>query len=350
MNGIIEATGFGTDIDFLDMRVKEYLHYDYSCPRVPFLLTRGSIFAPELPTLGFVGFYEGPYWSVMEMQARFIAKTWSEGKASSGVVQREVYQTEAAERMRQAIKERSSQVPQFWMLDYVGLQEEFARHTGVTRNDTAFGGQSGPAFASRYQSWDTDAEAAMVVKEVTNLIKASNEDARFVAAAVFRGMQGIWTLNRKINSRNATSPGGTFAGIAHFHPRTPSAPTYFAEYLYIEEGTFKMDTGYSFPATRRYIYRYNETTDKITAWFADEDGKSVGALFNTWDLFAPDDAYHGWIAKGHHWCDPDTYKNTCEFRFRGATLQTFGITYQVVGPKKDYNHESWYERPQTNYK
>jgi len=105
-----------------------------------------------------------------------------------------------------------------------------------------------------------------------------------------------------------------------------------------------MDTGYSFPATRRYVYRYNESTDKITAWFADEDGESVGALFNTWDFYAPDDAYHGWMAKGHHWCDPDTYRNTCEFRFRGAGLQTFGITYEVEGPKKDYSHESWYER------
>ena len=236
------------------------------------------------------------------------------------------------------------------MADYLGLVEELARESGAKRNDSGFGGQAGPIFPSRYQGTGTDSEAAIVVKEVADMVKAASEDAKFVATAVFRGMQGIWNLQRKIDSRNAASPGGVFTGTAHFHPRTPTSPSYSAEYLYIEEGTFKMDTGFSFPATRRYIYRYKESTDKITAWFADEDGESVGTLFNTWNFYAPDDAYHGWMAKGHHWCDPDTYKNTCEFRFRGASLTTFGITYQVEGPKKDYEHESWYERPVAEYK
>ncbi|KAF1845597.1 uncharacterized protein K460DRAFT_285825 [Cucurbitaria berberidis CBS 394.84] len=346
VTGVVEATGYKTNLDFLDAQIKNRLHYDPTCPRVPFLLTRGSILAPEVPTLGFVGFYEGPYWSVMEMQSRFMAETWSKIQPTPGCLpEREVYQYKDAARMRQAIKERSLQVPQFWMMDFVGLVEEFARSTGVTRDDSAFGGQSGPAFASRYQGSKTDSEAAMVVKEVADLVRRSNNEAKFVAAAVFRGMQGVWTVHRKIDSHNATSPGGNFSGSVNFHPRSPTSLNYSAEYLYIEEGTFRMDSGYSVPATRRYIYRYNEKTDKITAWFADEDGESVGTLFNTWNFYVPDDAYHGWMAKGHHWCDPDTYTNICEFRFSGASLQTFGITYQVTGPKKDYSHESWYERP-----
>ncbi|CAO2648764.1 Nn.00g097130.m01.CDS01 [Neocucurbitaria sp. VM-36] len=346
VSGIIEATGYKTSLDFLDAQIQKSLHYDPCCPRIPYLLTRGSIFAREVPTLGFVGFYEGPYWSVMEMQARIIAEAWSKHESADGhLLEQQMLHHEEAETMRQALRGRSLQVPQFWMMDYLGLVEEFSRSIDVIRDDSAFGGQSGPAFASRYHGKSTDSEAVMVIKEVADLIKASKEASRLVAPAVFRAMQGIWTLNRKINSRNATSPGGTFSGTAHFHPRTPTSSNYSAEYLYIEEGTFKMDTGYSFPATRRYIYRYNEKSDKISAWFVDEDGESVGALFNTWDFYEPGDAYHGWMAKGHHWCDPDTYKNTCEFRFRGASLQTFGITYQVEGPKKDYNHESWYERP-----
>lgn len=106
-----------------------------------------------------------------------------------------------------------------------------------------------------------------------------------------------------------------------------------------------MDNGMTFPASRRYVYRYNEDTDTITAWFAEEDGLTVGNLFNTWEFYAPSDTYHGWLAKGSHWCSPDTYKSNCEFRFRGASLDTFGITYDVSGPKKDYSHESWYSRP-----
>ncbi|KAH7391690.1 hypothetical protein BKA66DRAFT_412625 [Pyrenochaeta sp. MPI-SDFR-AT-0127] len=349
--GIVEATGYNVDLDYLDKDVKDLLNYDPSCPRIPFLLTRGSILA-EIPTIGFVGFYEGPYWGVMEMQARFIADTWAKHDTSlRDLPEREVYQFDVTKRMRHAIQhEWSLHVPQFWMSDYVGLMEEFAREAGITRDDSAFDGQTGPAFPSRYQGEGTDPEASVVVQEVIGVIKASDEDAKFVASAVFRAMQGIWTLQRKVDSRNIASPGGTFSGTAHFHPRNPTSPTFSAEYLYIEEGTFKMDTGFSFPASRRYVYRYNETTDKITAWFADEDGVSVGALFNTWDFHAPEDASHGWIAKGHHWCDPDTYKNTCEFRFRGSSLQTFGITYQVDGPRKDYSHESWYERPTMEYR
>ncbi|KAF2134097.1 nucleotide-binding domain-containing protein [Dothidotthia symphoricarpi CBS 119687] len=344
---IIEATGYKNSLDFLDPSVKEMIHYDFSCSRIPILLTRGSVLA-EVPTLGFVGFYEGPYWGMMELQARLLANTWTSDTAagSSQLPDREIYRLSDTAQMRQAIqRDHSLQVPQFWMSDYIGLIEEFARETGMTRSDAAFGGQSGPAFPSRYQGPGTDSEAATVVQEVADLIKASKENLKFVAAAVFRAMQGIWSLHRKIDSRSSSGPGGIFSGTAHFHPRTPTDPAYTSEYLYIEEGTFTMDTGYTFPATRRYIYRYNETTDKITAWFADEDGASVASLFNTWNFYAPGDKLHGWMAKGHHWCDPDTYKNTCEFRFKGVGLSKFCITYQVEGPRKDYSHESWYERP-----
>jgi hypothetical protein len=286
----------------------------------------------------------------MEMQARLVADTWSRSTIPSHLLDAGLHGYDATEHMRHAIRDKQSlQVPQFWMSDYIGLIEELARAGSVKRDDSLFGGQSGPAFPSRYQTYSTDIEAAAVVQEVADTISASKDNAKFVAAAAFRAMQGVWTLRRKIDSR-INSLGGVFQGSAHFHPRLPTGETYSAEYLYIEEGTFIMDTGYSFPATRRYVYRYNETNDEITAWFADEDGVTTGAFFNKWEFYPPSDNFHGWLAKGHHWCDPDTYRSSCEFRFRGAALQTFGITYQVEGPKKDYSHESWYERPAPSHK
>lgn len=345
MVGVIEATGYETNLDFLDDDVKQLLSYDQSCPRVPLLLSRGSIFAPEIPTIAFVGFYEGPYWSVMELQARLIADTWTSQEGGARDKEDKLYQQIEAREMRQALKARSLQVPQFWMADYVGLIEELARRVGVKRNDSPFGCGKGPAFASRYID-STDADATTVVDEVTDILQSSISNAKFVAAAVFRGMQGMWTLNRKIDTRKATSPGGSFSGTAHFHPREPTGDVYSAEYLYIEQGTFAMDNGLTFPASRRYIYRYNEATDKITAWFADEDGETVGALFNTWGFSAPVPPHKGWVAKGYHWCDPDKYRNTCEFIFQGASLQTFDITYEVEGPNKDYSHHSRYARPE----
>ena len=282
----------------------------------------------------------------MEQQARLLVDTWTlETTDTARHRVDKVFETKDAENMRAAIKAKSLQVPQFWQSDYVGLVEEFSRHTGVVRNDSTFGDGTGPAFAARYCGDSRNEQALAVVAEVADLIKTSQSDARFVSAAVFRGMQGVWAISRNIGSYKHGTSGGVFEGTAHFHPRFPTDDSYAAEYLYIEHGCFVMETGLSFPATRRYIYRYNELTDKISACFAEEDGETVGRLFNTWDFEEPSGSFIGWVAKGHHWCDPDTYKATCEFRFKGATLEGFSIEYDVEGPNKDYTHHSKYARP-----
>lgn len=330
------------------MAVKSDLQFDPDCNRLPFVLGKGSIFnsgSNFRKEIAFVGFYEGPYWSVMEAQAQLVAQTWASGTRAT-TIESDFFSPSEQVALRVDIKMRNLDVPQFWMSDYVGLVEEISREAGIERNDHGFQGQSGPAFPARYAGPGCDKEEAKkVLEEVRNVLKDSKEKGRFAAAATFRGMQGTWTLERKIDSRLASMPGGTYKGTAQFHPRVPTNPTYSAEYLYTEEGILKMDNGYTFPATRRYVYRYNETTDAITAWFTADDGESVGNFFNKWEFQKPQDDEHGWIAKGSHWCSPDTYKNSCEFRFRGASLETFGITYEATGPNKDYTHESWYRRP-----
>lgn len=347
--GIIEATGYNSNLDYLDTDVKDKLDYDPTCPRIPVILTRGSIFAPDLPTLAFVGFYEGPYWGVMDMQARVVAQSWIDQLRPHASFEPKIYGHDDAENMRKAMKERSLQVPQFWMMDYIGLLEELARDVGVERSDQRFGASLGPAFPSRY-SGDETKEALQVINEVAELIEASRRDHRFVAAAVFRGLQGTWSLDRRIESRNSV-PGGIFSGTARFLPRLPTSSHYSSEYLYIEEGKFTPIGGdllSAVPATRRYIYRYDEFKDQITAWFTDDDGVSPGSLFNKWEFqLSKEGPNHSAI--GHHWCDPDTYKNICDFAFQGASLDRFGIKYEVSGPNKDYHHQSWYERPKLGH-
>jgi hypothetical protein len=344
VTGIIEATGFQVQLDYLSTSVKHALDYDATCQRVPFLLSRGSIFHPAVPEMAFVGFYEGPYWGVMEMQAHLVAANWDPNTANE---MDSTLRVEEAQKVREAIQRRDLSVPQFWMMDYVGLVEEFSRLAGITRNDNFFPGrQTGPALPARYAGPECDQEASTsTIREVSSLISASEKDGRFVAAAAFRAMQGPWTLQRKIDSRHASSPGGVLKGVAHFHPRIPTSPTFAAEYLYIESGTFTMDTGFSFPATRRYVYRYNEFTDQISTYFVEEDGETAGAVFNRLVFEKPRSAEKGWLAKSSHWCSPDQYECLLEFRFRGVGLRSLGVRYDVKGPSKDYTHESWYERP-----
>ncbi|KAF2013608.1 hypothetical protein BU24DRAFT_442612 [Aaosphaeria arxii CBS 175.79] len=346
VTGIIKAIGFEAHLEYLSDSVRQALDYDSQCHRVPFLLSRGSIQNPNVPELAFVGFYEGPYWGVIEAQARLVGHIWdpesSVPRESLSAVTSDISQSKS---IREAIKRDDLDVPQFWMMDYVGLIDEFSRLASIPRNDTTFPGQSGPAFASRYAEPGPSTEAAEeVIQEVHSLLEASSSEGRFVAAAAFRAMQGDWTLLRKIDSRHPSSPGGTLAGSASFHPREPTSPNATAEFLYIETGTFTMDNGYSFPATRRYVYRYNEATDKISTYFVQDDGESAERLFNSLVFSKPEDVEKGWIAKSTHWCDPDNYESSCEFRFRGAALSTFGITYKVNGPNKNYSHESWYGR------
>ncbi|KIV99031.1 uncharacterized protein PV09_09257 [Verruconis gallopava] len=340
VTGVIEATGYQVQLDFLSDEVKKALDYDRGCRRVPVLLSRGSIFAPAIPEIAFVGFYEGPYWGVMEMQARTVAQVWSTGRKEDTLSVGE------ASTVRNGIRNRDLDIPQFWMADYVGLIEELSRDTGCRRNDSCWEEQTGPVFPARYTGKQSDLNAAeRTVREVRDLVDASDSETRFVAAAAFRAMQGSWTMHRKIISRNSTAPGGTLVGQAHFHPREPTDSGFSAEYLYIEEGMFTMDNGYAFPAKRRYIYRCSEAKDAITAWFVREDGESVEKFFNQLVFERPQSEGQGWIAKGKHWCEPDMYVSQCEFKFRGAALERFGITYEVKGPNKDYTHESWYVRP-----
>ncbi|KAH8731543.1 hypothetical protein GQ44DRAFT_671522 [Phaeosphaeriaceae sp. PMI808] len=326
--GIIEATGYKTDLGFFDDDVMSLLEHDPTCPRIPILLSRGSILPTKLPTLGFVGFYEGPFWSVMEVQARFIVHTWSLGYSCP-------YSHIDAEKMRSSLKITPISVPQFWMNDYVGFVEEFARSTGIERNDTTLGAGKGPVFAARYADRNADSDPEGVNKEVTAILKASALKSSFVAAAVFRGMQGV----------------KTFTGTAHFHIRHPTCPTYSAEYLYIEEGVMGgVGCVSAMPFTHRYTYRYNEWKDEITVWLVRDHVGTAGEPFFTWYFYRGSEITKndipGWMASGYESSGQHQRQNNCEFSFIATRLENFCFGRYSKGPNTDFRQHSWYERPE----
>ena len=341
--GVIEATGYRHNLDYLSAEVKKTLGYDPDCNRIPLNLGIGSALHPAIPNLAFVGYYEGPYWAIMEQQARIIAHYFDKDLRGLGDDTR-LLDLSASKEMRVAIKDRNPLVPHFWMSDYMGFVLELHRSHSLQPSPT--NGPVYPAlFPNEYDDRQISPDWKQTQAEVDTLLTESINKARLVAAAAFRAMQGNWSLQRKIDSRHASSPGGIFKGAAHFHLREPTAPSYTSEYLYIEEGKFTMDNGYEFPASRRYVYRYKESTDTISTWFVQEDNESAERLFNSFSFEKKlDNPEKGWIAKSSHWCDPDQYNSAVEFRFRGVGLDSFGTTYVVSGPNKDYTHESWYHR------
>ena len=140
MVGIVEATGFRVNVDYLSDDVKQALNWDPECRRVPLILSRGSIFNPAVPNIAFVGFYEGPFWGVVDMQSRVVAHMWGTGLEPD--VGAALYDVSESASVREAIKSQSRHVPQFWMADHVGLVEELSRAIGVQRDDSAFGGKN----------------------------------------------------------------------------------------------------------------------------------------------------------------------------------------------------------------
>ncbi|KAF2499836.1 FAD/NAD(P)-binding domain-containing protein [Lophium mytilinum] len=357
VNVVICATGFTphTSIDWLPSEVHVAMERSLRSHRLPLLLQRYSIFNDNAPNIAFVGFYEGPFWGVMEMQARLIHARWSQtGEESvpvapSATVKESQDELLEMRNLRDAMSRQLDDVPQFWMNDYVGLMEACARELGIQRDDAGWGERQGPCTAARYTNKGTDRqESDMITRGLRNMVDDSVGEGRFVAAAVFRAMQGAWILRRKLDSRLPGFPSGTFKGTAKFFPRSSTDPDFTSEYLYIEEGTLKTDTGLILQANRRYVYRYNEKLDKISAWFVKEDGRTVDYFFNEMEFQMPstetDSKGKGWLAKGSHLCEEDMYESSYEFRFAGSNLQNFGITYQVKGPKKDYTSEAWYER------
>ena len=244
---IVCATGFDASpsIDFLPSDVLETLDFDATDDGFPLALNVHTTISKAIPTLGFVGFYRSPYWGVMEMQARFLAKLWTGITKAKKVLDGDTT-------MQTMMKLRKDpKRAQFPMGDYAYLMESFAeilggyrhcnRHknfkkTHQTDNQTDIqryeppssleGARTGVITPYRYTyscvSPAQNTETKLALGEHYSTFHASSQKAKFVPRAVFRGLQGIWTLHRTITSRISTFPSGTLTGTATLFPRNPT--------------------------------------------------------------------------------------------------------------------------------
>jgi hypothetical protein len=204
-------------------------------------------------------------------------------------------------------------------------------------------------------------EAADLLEQTRKTIIEGLTTPRFVARAVFRSLSGTWNLERDLISKLPSHPCGHFSGKAHFYLRSktpdglqcsadgssvldPDSPG--MEYLYVEDGEFKTDSGLNFRATRRYIWRYDEASDKLSVWFVKPDDlKRADYLFHEVEFEQPEGGREkGWRAKAGHLCVEDFYDVNYRFDFQAVNLRDWHIEYQVKGPKKDYTIHGTYRR------
>ncbi|KAJ5752928.1 FAD-dependent pyridine nucleotide-disulfide oxidoreductase [Penicillium odoratum] len=268
---VVVATGFTPfkSLSLLPTDVLSALEYSTEDPFLPVILDKGSTVRSEIPNLGFVGFYRGPYWGIMEMQARFLGAEWM----------LEIHQSEKTEAQREILRILrdpgvNSQRGQFPMGDYVGLMESFTKDLGICRTALSESdSRSGPAIPARYpynhsatSREDLDEEKKRTLDALKDLSDPSHPSLQAAAAlAIFRSLQGAWKFSQERGSEKES-------GTIIFTPRYASNPDYDREYvcsILDSDSTDKV----SLPSTSRSIFRLSESGacdgTQIEVWTGD---------------------------------------------------------------------------------
>lgn len=366
---VIVATGFDASpcIDFLPKNVLEKLNHSPRHIDQPITLAFHGTHHPDVPRLGFVGFYRSPYWGVMQMQARFLSRFWSKTSDKPLKLAEKIQQDGSIQRTLDLRDD--PRVSQFPMGDYPFLMQELAEALDLPLGAPLIAGLPNLSHNSqplniltpaRYTDSTDDEKAkedAKLLRENTHRVTLQGlTTPHFVPRAVFRSLLGTWTLERDLISKLPSHPSGHYSGTAQFLLRgkttdglqcaangTNTQDARGWEYLYIEDGEFKTDTGFGFRATRRYVYRYDEARDVLSVWFVKpDDDMRADYLFHEVEFGQAEK--EGWPAKAGHLCVDDFYDVKYMFGFRAVNLKQWGVEYAVRGPKKDYTIKGTYTR------
>ncbi|KAF4509186.1 hypothetical protein G6O67_005474 [Ophiocordyceps sinensis] len=370
---VVLATGFdpSSSLGFLSQDTLRKLHHSPQHLAQPLALAFHGTHHPEVPGLGFVGVYRSPYWGVIQMQAKFLAELWSH---SSDALPKPMWRKLAADDSVQrtlALRD-DPRLSQFPMGDYAWLMQEFSEALSMERISILPTGlpllshnrqpldMLTPSAYMSPTAGDDDVsvkEAAKSRQDTLDVCTRGLTTPRFVARAVFRSLLGTWKLERDLTSRLPSHPSGHFSGTAQFLLRDRTLDGLRCaggpdgadedgggmEYLYVEDGDFKTDAGFGFPATRRYVWRYDERRDVLSVWFAKpDDPRRADYLFHEVEFEQRQSG--GWGAKAGHLCIDDYYHVRYTFAFEAVNLAEWSIEYTVKGPRKNYTIRGVYRR------
>lgn len=387
---VISCTGYKPSLDkFLSPEILRTMEYSTASPSsssdvtfLPAILPQ-QMFLPcstDLPhnattTIGFVGMYKGPYFGVIELQARYLAALFA-GELEwpkQEILSKDAEAMRSIRRSRENGKkgEDGSRERRQWSWgDYMGVVKGLVERLGIVEGTPYSTSDSSvssleteidPIIPAHFPSQNTSQDALKSVHALKEVLNSS-----FLSISVFRALHGSWKVHRRIVSQLADVPGGVFEGTANFLPRSssgdrPYSPNegtggYEYEYLYSEIGTFTLsnNSDIKLDAKRKYVYRYEEDREVVSVWFIKGDGWTTDGLFHEVTDFdgtaAPTTAGSQSAsvrASGtRHLCGPDTYNTTYHFSFlnSGPELESLSIKYKVEGPKKNYISEATYER------
>ena len=123
-DALVLCTGYRADIPYFDSNSQQLLRFDADDPMQPFLMHK-TVFHPQFPQMAFVGMYRGPFFGVIELQARMACMTFS-GKIPSPSEIVMLKGIDDERKIREAFPR-----PQFPHVDYVRFSDELASDIGV---------------------------------------------------------------------------------------------------------------------------------------------------------------------------------------------------------------------------
>lgn len=347
---IICACGFKPNLEsFLSSDILATMKYD---PNDSFAATTlaWDTLHPELPNLGFCGMYRGPYFGIMELQARLVAGHLS-GRIRFG-------ENELREALDISDGIRScaprAQFPHF---DYPGHMDELAQlcfgpsspKYNVDKSD--IGEMVSPAF------YQPDEDIANQCKsDIQNEISRGRDGSR-LPNLVLGSILGDWSYDRQIRHIQSKKV-ERVRGLVKFvkcwsRDREEDEDEDVLKgkkerpVLYREDGVYEFSPSQHFDIFREY--EYEARGDALEIYFV-EGGKREHLFLSL--KFSPesegasstDDGY--WVkATSDHLCIKDLYSATFRVKLNGLSASKVVIEYRVRGPSKDY--ESFTEMTMT---
>ena len=220
VSAVVMATGYTPfeALSFLSKDILSTLEYSTDDPFLPLVLDKAGTIRSEVPDLGFVGFYRGPYWGAMEMQARFLGSEWA----------KEDHELNIPDDQRTSVRilrqpDSMFRRSQFPMGDYVGLMESFARDLGIDRMAFSDESRSGPAIPARYPFGQTFSpgtsiqESRSTVDGLKEVFVNDCGQQMATSMAIFRALHGNWKFMRTDQTN-----GDQESGVVEFSPQYPS--------------------------------------------------------------------------------------------------------------------------------
>lgn len=159
-DAIVWCTGYRPELPWWSAGARTTLGIDLADPLQPLLL-HGCTFHPDLPAMAFVGLYRGPYFGVIELQARWACAVLS-GQLPPPAPER----LRAGMRRELAIR-RLRPRPQFPHGDYVGLADSIARELGVLPDIEAL--WDDPVIPAHYRLRGRGRKPALAGREIASL-------------------------------------------------------------------------------------------------------------------------------------------------------------------------------------